>query len=444
MLGYGDEISKDTVSLNLQGVSLKQFVDVMRQKTGWNFLYNALLFQDAKPVSVVAKEESVESVLKRVLGKEGFVYSIADGIVVIKSKSENVCEQSGVQRIVIKGKVVDSNKLPLPGVTLVIKGTNMGTATDINGNFKLELTESADTLVVTFVGMKRLYVPLIKGKIEYYIRMQEDMKALDAVVVTGYGNMAKRNYTGAVTTVKADDILVAGVSSIDQMLQGVVPGMLVQTRTGMVGATPKIRVRGTSTLLGSQEPVWVVDGIIQRDPQPFNSDNNTKFSMEADDISKLAGNAISWLNPHSIESITVLKDASATAIYGSQAANGVIVITTKKAQPGRLSIFYDGEISIGQRPHYGLYDRMNSQEMMQFSKEMYEERVRYPSVILPLGYAGLVSKMINKKLTREEMEKEYVRMSRENTDWFKLLFRNSLNHSHSLSISGGSEKLMNQ
>jgi TonB-dependent SusC/RagA subfamily outer membrane receptor len=110
------------------------------------------------------------------------------------------------------------------------------------------------------------------------------------------------------------------------------------------------RARGTSTILGNQEPVWVVDGVIQQDPQPFNADDNTAFSVNEDDIRRLAGNAISWLNPHDIETITVLKDASATAIYGSKVANGVIVITTKKAHVGKLSLQYSGDLTVGQRP----------------------------------------------------------------------------------------------
>ena len=150
------------------------------------------------------------------------------------------------------------------------------------------------------------------------------------------------------------NVVMPGVPSIDQMLQGVVPGMLVTNTSGLVGASPKIRVRGTATLLGTQEPVWVVDGVIQRDPQPFNSSDNTNFSADIDDIKQLAGNAISWLNPNDIESITVLKDASATAIYGSKAANGVIVVTTKKAKIGKISVNYSGDFSIGQRPRYGL------------------------------------------------------------------------------------------
>ena len=189
-----------------------------------------------------------------------------------------------------------------------------------------------------------------------------------------------------------------------------------------------------------------MDGVIQRDIQPFNSEDNTKFSTDADDIKQLAGNAISWLNPNDIESITVLKDASATAIYGSKAANGVIVITTKKATVGKVQVSYSGNVSIGQRPRYGLYDLMNSAEHMQFQREIHEERKQYPSgsLVLPMGYYGLQQKLLRKEVTLEEMNKEYEKLARMNTDWFDILFRNSFNHSHSLGISGGSEKIQNR
>ena len=160
----------------------------------------------------------------------------------------------------------------------------------------------------------------------------------------------------------------------------------------------------------------------------------------------MAGNAISWLNPNDIESITVLKDASATAIYGSKAANGVIVITTKKATVGKVQVSYSGNVSIGQRPRYGLYDLMNSAEHMQFQREIHEERKQYPSgsLVLPMGYYGLQQKLLRKEVTLEEMNKEYEKLARMNTDWFDILFRNSFNHSHSLGISGGSEKIQNR
>ena len=348
--------------------------------------------------------------------------------------------------VTVCGFVTDQRKSPMPGATVMVKGLTLGTVTDSRGWYKLSVPHLKDfTLVFSFIGMKeaeRKYA----GKDTINIILYEDVQAMDEVVVTGYGNVSKGSYTGASTTVKASDVMMAGVSSIDQMLQGVVPGMLVMNKTGMVGASPKIRVRGTSTLLGSQEPVWVVDGVIQRDPQPFNSEDNTKFSVDADDIRQLAGNAVSWLNPNDIETITVLKDASATAIYGSQAANGVIVITTKKAKVGKISVNYNGDFSIGQRPRYGLYDLMNSAERMQLSKEIYEERREFTngSVVLPIGYEGLLQKLFNKEITHEEMASEYEKMARQNTDWFDILFRNSFNHSHSLGISGGSEKIQNR
>ena len=142
----------------------------------------------------------------------------------------------------------------------------------------------------------------------------------------------------------------------------------------------------------------------------------------------------------------MLKDASATAIYGSKAANGVIVITTKKATVGKVQVSYSGNVSIGQRPRYGLYDLMNSAEHMQFQREIHEERKQYPSgsLVLPMGYYGLQQKLLRKEVTLEEMNKEYEKLARMNTDWFDILFRNSFNHSHSLGISGGSEKIQNR
>lgn len=429
-----------TVSLDVKEASLNEVLQEVSRQTQCDILYNLNMIK-----RIVVKDMKVEKMdfldfLDKYLPEYGLAYSFDKNVVVIRVQDKKPEKKN----ILIKGKVTDEKNIPLPGVTILLKGTTVGTATNTDGEFSLSVAEGIDTLVVTFVGMKTQYVRLVEGKTDYQIRMQEDVETLDDVVVTGYGNVSKGSYTGASTKVNVADIMMAGVSSVDQMLQGVVPGMLVRNTSGQVGATSKIRVRGTSTLLGSQEPVWVVDGVVQRDPQPFNSDDNTKFTMDADDIRQLAGNAISWLNPHDIETITVLKDASATAIYGSKAANGVIVVTTKKARDGKVSVNYNGDFSIGQRPRYGLYDLMNSAEHMQFSKDIYDEKRVYNTRILAIGYAGLVQKLTNKEITTEEMDREYRKMARQNTDWFKLLFRNSFNHSHAISISGGSEKLMNR
>lgn len=345
----------------------------------------------------------------------------------------------------IRGVVNDTDGNPLPGVSIRFKEKDfIGTTTNADGQFKIKVPSGVTGFTVSFIGMKTETFALSKKKSEYVIIMKENSEILEDVVVTGYGNVSKGNYTGAASTVKADNILLPNVSSLGEMLQGVVPGMLVMNGSGMTGSTPKIRVRGTSTLLGSQDPVWVVDGVIQQDPQPFDPEDNSKFSSDADDIRQLAGNAISWLNPNDIESITVLKDASATAIYGSKAANGVIVVTTKKADKGKISVNYNGDFSVGMRPHYGMYDRMNSAEIMQLSKDIYDERRSYTKPILPIGYAGLVQKLINKEITLKEMNQEYQKMASLNTDWFCTLFRNSFNQSHNISISGGNDKIVNR
>ena len=361
-LNLGVYAQTNPVTLDLKGVNLDEFVQAVKKQTNINFMYNSSLVAAAGEITIKVEKMELKSVLDTVLKKANLVYEFENNTVLIRpGKGQAVVKQQSV----LKGIVKDEQGVPLPGVTVLVRQKTenttgmsvvMGTATDMDGKYSIMVPEGENVFVIfSFVGMVLREIKYT-GQKTLDVVMKEDVKAVEEVVVTGYGNVSKGNYTGASTTVKAEDVLMAGVSSIDQMLQGVVPGMLVWNTTGQVGATSKIRVRGTSTLLGSQEPVWVVDGVIQQDPQPFNSEDNTKFSVDADDIKQLAGNAISWLNPNDIETITVLKDASATAIYGSKAANGVIVITTKKATVGKVQVSYSGNVSIGQRPRYGLYD----------------------------------------------------------------------------------------
>lgn len=378
---------------------------------------------------------TVDKAMKAIIGNHPLKYHIDGKFINVSRKQVKMLKE-------VKGKVLsDNDGHPVPGATVAVEGTQQQTITDANGVFTLSNVYEDMAVKVSFVGMlpqrKRVSANMT-------IMLKDDFEQLSEVVVTGYGNTVKGNFTGAATTLKASELNLESFSSVDQMLQGLVPGMMVKQTTGMVGASPKIRVRGTSSLLGSQNPVWVVDGVVQRDPQPFNSEENTKFSVDNDDITQLAGNAISWLNPSDIETITVLKDPSATAIYGSEAANGVIVITTKKANSGKLSVSYNGDFSIGQRPGYGLYNQMNSQEIMQLGQEMYEDRVSYPSNILPVGYAGLLQSYLNKNISKEQFDSEYYRMSNLNTDWFSALFRNSFSHKHNVSLSGGTNVVQNR
>ena len=343
----------------------------------------------------------------------------------------------------IIGKVQDRNGVALPGVAVMIKGTSIGTETNRVGNYDLDLKGRKSGIIVFSCLGYSIQEINYTGQTHMNVTLQDDMQALNEVVVTGYGNYNRSEYVGAVTQIKADEILVPGEATIDQMLQGVIPGMSVLNTTGKVGGTPKIRIRGTSTILGNQEPLWVVDGVIQTNPVPIPNDASP-ISGDMEDLAQTAGNAISWLNPADIETITVLKDAASTAIYGSQAANGVIVITTKKASGSGLSVNYSGNVNIGQKPSYGLYDMMNSQEWMRFQQEMYEDRNQYTTAILPIGYGGLIQKLQNKEITVQEFEQEFRRMENMNTDWFDILFRTAVSHTHNISVSGGGEKVQSR
>ena len=167
-------------------------------------------------------------------------------------------------------------------------------------------------------------------------------------------------------------------SSIDQMLQGRVAGLVVTQTSARVGSSPDLKIRGTSTIMGNTSPLWVVDGVIQPDPLELDPS-----SLMTEDLSNIIGNQISWLSPSDIESVTILRDASSTAIYGSKASNGVIVITTKQGKTGKTSIKYSGNMSVRARPNYGMFNLMNSQERIQFSQEVFQSGSSYSGANKP-------------------------------------------------------------
>lgn len=434
------------VSLSFSNAPVSRVFRSISQQTGLDFVYSNSELNSLGNVTVSAKNEAVETVLNRIFAGSGYSCKFEKNTIVVqhtrtaRQASQDELTKDGL----IYGTVTDKNGEPLIGVTIKFDNNNYGTTTSSDGTFHLNTLGVKDgNIVFSYLGMKRQVIKYT-GQKRLNVVMQEDSHTTDEVVVTGYGTYNRGQYVGAVNQVKAEDILVANETSIDQMLQGVIPGMSVVNVTGKVGGTPKIRIRGTSTLLGNQEPLWVVDGVIQTNPTPIPNDASP-LSSDMSDMLQTAGNAISWLNPSDIETITVLKDASATAIYGSQASNGVIVITTKKAQPNQpISVNYSGTLSVTQRPSYGLYDMMNSQQYMQFYQEAYEDRDSYTREIVPIGYAGILQKLQNKQITRAEFEQQFHELENVNTDWFDLLFRTPVSTNQNVSISGGSQKLQSR
>jgi len=371
------------IDLHVEHKSLVEVMDMLKLKSGFSFIYSAEDVEKVTGITVNVMKKNVDEILELVLKGTGLTYKVEGNLIVLR---KILHEKKEDKRRLVTGIVLDTERDTLPGVNVLIKGTSVGVVTDLHGKYSLYLPEGDDVVVLcfTFIGKRPKEVKYSGQKVINVILEDENME-MEEVVVTGYQKIDKRHLTSAVTTIKAEDIMMPGVSTIDKMLEGHVPGMIFMQNSGQVGATPRLRIRGTSTILGTQEPLWVVDGIIQTDPVNLSPDQINDL-----DFVNLLGNAIGGLNPNDIEQIDILKDASATALYGTRAANGVIVITTKKGKPGPPSISYNVSGSYSRRPRYT--DRavnvMNSVERIDFSREIVEKGLENMLIDSWVGYEG--------------------------------------------------------
>ncbi len=433
--------AQQKVTLTMKNSTLKEVFTALEKETGYTFFYKMEYLSSSQKIEVNANKMDFSELMKTILTPFGLTFKIDDKVVVISPKPK---APEAKKEIVIAGKVVDNSNSTLPGVAVMVKGTKYGMFTDIGGEFSFAVPEQKDILLnFTFLGMKPRTLRY-SGQSNMLVVMEEDSTNLKEVVVTGYQVIDKKRVAGAVSTIKAKDLFFDGISNLEQALQGRLPGMVVTNSSGLTGVRQSVRVRGTSTLMGSQEPIWVVDGIIQEDPLPFETkvldaqggitENNFEF------IRSFVGNSISWLNPSDIESITVLKDASATAIYGVRAANGVIVINTKLQKGGPAKISYSFGLNVGERLTYKKLELMNSKDRVAVSREIFQRGLISNWSNNNIGYAGLLNQYLNKNITQDEFNQGVAKLETNNTDWFDILFRNPVSHNHTLSMSGGSGK----
>ncbi len=430
----------ERVTLNFRQATVRQVLNEIQRQTRLSFIYNTEQTEQLGQISVEARNESVTSLLDRILAGTGLTWKIQEDLILIsQTPAETTKRQQAQQQemVILTGTVTDAQKMPLPGVTVKVAGTSFGTSTDANGKFRFSYPKTKDQIVLefSFVGMKTETVKYA-GQKEIDVILYEDQKELEEVVITGYQTLDKRTLTSAITTVKAEDIMIPGVTSIDQMLEGRIPEMAFMLNSGEVGATPRLRVRGTSTLLGNREPLWVLDGIVMTDPVDVDPED-----LNNPDYLNIIGNAIAGINPQDIERIDVLKDASATALYGTRAANGVIVVTTKKGRIGKPVLSYTHSSKITRRPRYS--DRninlMNSQERVLFGKALADQHYVFPSRMPMVGYEGALYRLQSGQTDYDTFLKEVTWYESVNTDWFDILTRDAYSHSHTLNVSGGSD-----
>ena len=250
----------------------------------------------------------------------------------------------GDAAILVKVTIVDAEQNPLPGATVRVAGKAQGVVSDIDGHVSLWVDKNTE-IEVRYVGMKPVYMTVTKP-VSGKIVLEDENAELDQVVVTGYQRTTKRRSTGSIATLTSKDLKGNPMANLDMLMQGKVAGMDVKALSGRPGETAKIRIRGTNTITGNADPLWVIDGVpLQRDIPTISS-----AQIRAGDFNDIFTNGIAGINPHDIESINILKDASAAAIYGSRAAGGVIVVTTKRGKEGKMSINYSANVSVVSAP----------------------------------------------------------------------------------------------
>ncbi|HIS22738.1 MAG TPA: SusC/RagA family TonB-linked outer membrane protein [Candidatus Cryptobacteroides intestinipullorum] len=348
-------------------------------------------------------------------------------------------------RITVSGVVTDTEGEPLPGVSVMIPGTMTGVSTGIDGDYSITV-DIGSVLRFSSIGFESRDIKVDKAR--YDIVLEEEAMMMDQVVVTGYSQVELRKSTGAVGVVSAEELKGSPLKTVDQLLQGKLAGVNVQMTSGRPGASASVRIRGTNTITGNAEPLWVIDGV----PMQKNTPQLNMSQIQSGDFDNIFATGIGNINPNDIESITVLKDAAAAAIYGSQAANGVIVVTTKHGSAGKTSVSYMGSVTVQTKPARDA-NLMNSSEKLaweqelwdEFSAEGYADRMagntsaRYPVI----GIVGQIRSGYGRfaGMSVEEQNAYIEELGSHTTDWFDVLFRNTVSTSHYLSVSGGSDKM---
>ncbi|HVI44333.1 MAG TPA: SusC/RagA family TonB-linked outer membrane protein [Chitinophaga sp.] len=339
--------------------------------------------------------------------------------------------------VYVSNKTIGANT----GTANVIENISIGAITNEKGEFALTLpdSQSVKQLTVGYMGYETKLVTLSAGDV-YNITLSASGKNLNEFVFTGYQTIKKNKSTGATDKISMDKINIGGVMSVDQMLQGQLAGVAVTSLSGAPGQAPKIRIRGTSSLQGDQDPLWVIDGL------PVEGTNLPK--LDGKDIDQLYTSSIAGYSPADIESITVLKDAAATAIYGARAANGVIVVTTRSGKKGeRISVNYRNNFTFTQRPDLSKLNLMNSDQKVNLELDLYTSDYGYradfgdvsrilrkynvsPETLSNQGFGGI----------NADARNEINALRGINTNWGDLLFRNAFTQEHSVSVSGGGDR----
>ncbi|WP_316834943.1 SusC/RagA family TonB-linked outer membrane protein [Pedobacter nutrimenti] len=360
------------VTMKQHGIELVNVFQEIRKQTGYDFLYSDKIMEQAKPVDVNLQNVGIEEALEICFKDQPLSYSIENKIVTVRLKKPGFLSRiaAAFGSIDASGRVVDSENRPLPGASVKVKKTGKGVSTDKDGRFFLRGVEEGTVLVISFIG----YLPKeVKATaILEDVVLEQSLSKLDEVQVIAYGTTTQRLSTGNVTTIKADVIEKQPVNNPLLALQGRVPGLFIEQATGFAGTGVKVRIQGQNSVNYGNDPLYVIDGIpfisqlLPLAPSSSSSPVVGGSGGSGDNLSSV-GNPLSFINPSDIESIDVLKDADATAIYGSRAANGAILITTKKGKTGDTKVNLNLQSGWAKVPRK--LNLMNSHQYLEMRRE---------------------------------------------------------------------------
>lgn len=413
--------AQKNVSLNLTNVPLAQVIKEVESKTDYTFFINDTRVNVNTRVSVKADNAPVDQAMKAVFASTDYVYEIIDKQILVKIKSGST-SQSGKR---ITGIVRDVQGEPVVGATVKVEGTVVATMTDVDGNYAINVPSNNSELNISCIGFESQIVS-VKDKQRIDVTLREDAKSLDEVVVIGYGVQKKRDLTGAVSSVKMDDSPVGTFSTISHALSGKAAGLQVIQTSAQPGGGATFRIRGETSINAGNAPLIIIDGFPSSSSASLGSGN--RYDAGSYD------NVLESLNPNDIESIEVLKDASATAIYGSRAGHGVIIITTKRGAAGAPAVSYSGNVAI---QHMGNnYKMLNAQQYRDMvNKKDYETWLKNNGQGI---YAQYITPVANPTPFTPRYTDEQVKNA-PYTDWFDEVTRTGVQHSHNVSIRGGTD-----
>ncbi|WP_319479748.1 TonB-dependent receptor [uncultured Draconibacterium sp.] len=398
------------LNLSLEKTTVKEVISKIEDQSEFYFMYSGKLIDVDREVSVDFKNQKIDKVLTTLFEGTDVEYVVKDRFIVLTKEGTSGDFSSSVQQNAITGSVTDESGEPLPGVTIVVKGTTKGTVSDVNGKFNLANISATDVIQFSFVGMLTQEVE-VGSEREFNIIMKADAIGLEEVVAIGYGTIKKSDITGSVSSVKISDLQEGVTNSVDQMLIGKSAGVNVVQNSGEPGGGISINIRGASSINAGNSPLYVIDGLPIDNSRAVDNGSISAFGANRSPRSPLAS-----INPSDIESIEILKDASATAIYGSRGANGVILITTKSGTNENMKVSYQGYLGI-------------------------QNRARKLDLLSAQDYKKVINEIIAAGGDSEESLVGDIANGGKGTDWQdELNNENALVHDHQLAFSGGTKK----